>query len=466
MKKNKFKQFILSLIIPHRMVRFKDMSIFISLILLLLGCVVSVFSSNARMYKYVKNDIVHSDYSKIIEEDIKIEDVSIKVDNNGKATYTYPKGTNGVYTQTLKDDKTNYEVTVVFGDVVQDENAKEDDFYRNIYLNNFNIDDFVFYHQNNRKENTVYLLYLFTDYSVIHLYDLGQVKEGESYVSNYTSYTLKTQSVDPNAGIFKNLLGTGYVVNENYYLPKDETEVVLSSYASSENNDKYNYSVTNWSQAASKDETKTLTIDGKEVIVKAMPKHGRVVNGENYLGINFILPFSMTYQDLQAFGNLEGFKLDSFNTSLKTFVDGFFESRVFLQTDSNKGFLLVIAIFIFIIIPVVFALFVWLFTRRRGMPSFKNYFNIVSIIQFYLAIMFFIIGWFVNILQVTLIIVLGLLMMLWYYVFVIYQITNRIEKENDEHREDEQKKDKDKEEEAKAKKPEFKKIDEGISVIG
>ena len=179
---------------------------------------------------------------------------------------------------------------------------------------------------------------------------------------------------------------------------------------------------------------------------------------DNYLGM-----LNMTYEDLQAFGRLQGFKLDSFSSNLKTFINGYFESRVYLQTDSNKGFLLLISLFLFIIIPVVFALFVWLFTRKRGMTNFKSYLNIVSIIQFYLAILFFIIGWFVNILEVSLIIVLGLLMMLWYYIFVIYQITNRIEKENNEYNESQSKKE---EETKKPEKPEFKKIDDNISIIG
>lgn len=461
----KFKDFILSLIIPHRMVRFKDMSVFISLFLLLLGCVVSVFSSNIRMVKYVESSIVHSDYSKIIDEEVKIDGVSIKVDNEGKASFTYPEASNGVFTKTLKDETTTYEVTVVFGDIAENKEENEDDIYHNVYLNNFDIDDYVFYHQNNRKENTVYLLYVFADYSVFHLYDLGQVKAEDGYVSNFTSFTLKTQSVDPNAGIFKNLLGTGYVVTENYYLPKDWSELQGSAYVDQKDSKYYNYATTAWSEKVKVGDTKEIENPetGEKVTVQAMPKHGRVINGEDYLGINFILTMAMTYDDLLAFGRIEDFKLDSFSTNLKTFVKGFFDSRVYLQTDSNKGFLLLIAVFLFILIPVVFAVFVWLFTRRRGMPNFKSYLNIISIIQFYLAILFFIIGWFVNILEVSLIIVLGLLMMLWYYIFVIYQITNRIEKENDEYKEIQIKKET---EAKKPEKPEFKKIDDDVSIIG
>ena len=140
----KFKDFLLSLVVPHKMVRFKDMSIFISLLLLLLGCVVSVFSSNIRMTKYVEDDILHSDYSKIIDEEIKIEGVTIKVDDNGKATYSYPESTNGVFTKTLKDDSSTYEVTVVFGNVVEQpkQEQSEEDFYENVYIDNFNIDDY------------------------------------------------------------------------------------------------------------------------------------------------------------------------------------------------------------------------------------------------------------------------------------------------------------------------------------
>ena len=126
----------------------------------------------------------------------------------GSARDFFSASSNGIFTKELKDENNTYEVTIVFGDALKQPDSEKNDenIYQNIFISNFNIDDYILYNQANRKENTVYLLYIFTEYSVLHLYDLGQVKINDVYVSNNNAYTLKTQSVDPNAGIFNKLL--------------------------------------------------------------------------------------------------------------------------------------------------------------------------------------------------------------------------------------------------------------------
>ena len=59
----KFKDFILSLIIPHRMVRFQDMSLLVSILLLLIGVILAGFSSNNRMKTFVAKEVRASNYS-------------------------------------------------------------------------------------------------------------------------------------------------------------------------------------------------------------------------------------------------------------------------------------------------------------------------------------------------------------------------------------------------------------------
>lgn len=462
--KKKFKDFMLSLVVPHRMVKFKDMSIFISLILLLLGCVISVFSSNARMTKFVEKRI-YGEYKEIKEDNNDgIGEVNFTINNDNLATYDKQ-----IIEKELpsEDGKKTYKVTLVFGDIIKKE-EKKDELIMDIQLENFNVDDYVFYNQAHRVENTIYLLYIFTDGSIYHLYDLGQGIDNGKYVDNVSSiYYFKDATKDANAGFFDNLLGTNVVTNKKYYLPKDETELLGSSYVTdTQTNEYYNYSVSKWSVEAKEGEQKTITVNGNDVVVNAMPKLGQAVEDTNYYGIDCIIKNVIKYSDMKSYANYDGeFKLDCFKTSLSAFINGHFDSYVFRQTDTNKGFLLLISLCIFILIPVVFSLFVWLFTRKRGMTSYKGYLNIMSIIQFYLAILFFIIGWFVNILNNSIIIVIGLLIMLWYYIFVIYQITKRIEKENDEFK-DSDGSSNNKEESKTPTKPEFKKIDKDVSVIG
>lgn len=440
--KKKFKDFLLSLVVPHRMVRFKDMSVFISLILLLLGCVISVFSCNARMRKYVERTI-YGEYVQIKENDNDgIGEINFSINRENLATYDK----NIIEKDLLsEDEKTTYKVTLVFGDVIKKE-ENNDDFILDVQLANFNIDDYVFYNQNNRAENTIYLLYVFTDASVYHLYDLGQKIDEGKYVDNLRE-------------IYQ-------FSDKKYYLPKDETELVSSNFVKDDtSNEYYNYAVSKWSVEAKEGEEKIINVNGKDVVVKAMPKLGRTIEDKDYYSIDNVVRKVIKYSDMKSFASYDGeFKIDSFKTSLSAFINGYFDSYVYRETDTNKGFLLLISLSVFILIPVLFSLFVWLFTRKRGMTGYKGYLNIMAIIQFYLAILFFILGWFVNIVNNLIIVVIGLLVMLWYYIFVIYQITKRIEKENNES--NNSKTDKKDEENKTPTKPEFKKIDKDVSVIG
>lgn len=471
----KFKEFLLSLVVPHRMVRFKDMSVFISILLLLLGLVISVFSSNFRMEKYVKDDMVYSDYTKITE-DKKLDQLDITIKDGQLVT----SNSAGIYKETLKDDKTNYEVTVVIGECEIIDNA---------YLNvkNFSVDEYVLYNQANRKQNTIYLLYVFANASVYHLYDLGQVKDSNgNYVNNYSlaSY-LSVSTPNPNASFFDKMLTGGNMATLAYYVPKDYTEL-SKGYLSSSTTDlegNSNYAVDNWSSLATKDEgvyekdidgqmvmVKDIVLEnGQTITVKAMPKLGSVINNTASTYFSNKIKVFANYSNLESYGNFakNGFKYDTIKTSIKDFAIGFFETQVYTYTDFNKLVLLVIALLMFVIIPTIFSLFVWLFTRKRGMTSFKNYFNIMSIIQFYVAIIFFIVGWFTNLVNpnMFIIIIAGILLMLWYFIFVIYQITRRIEKENEENQENFDNIRKEEEKKVPTK-PEFKKIDDDVSVIG
>ena len=96
------------------------------------------------------------------------------------------------------------------------------------------------------------------------------------------------------------------------------------------------------------------------------------------------------------------------------------------------------------------------------MNKYKSYLNIMSIIQFIMSLVFFVIGWFVNLLDYMILIFAGLLIVLWYFIFVIYKITNKIEQENiknDTNNPNTPNK-------VEPPKVKFKKIDDDCSVIG
>lgn len=460
----KFKEFLLSIVIPHRMVRFKDMHLLIPIFLLLVGFVISIFSSNARMSSYAENELYYGDYSTIIEEEIKVDDVEIEI-SEAKATYK-----EGVFEKTLKSENHQFIVTLVFAKTSVTK-VEENEAYSNIGLINFNTTDYINYNRANRKENTTYLLYVFTDYSVYTLYNLGQEVSGESFI-NTNELRLVTETVaDQNSSFLSGLFGGGTKEEVVYYLPKDVTELSVSSY------DKTNYNLdpTKWTEVKdesgkyTKDSTKEIVLEnGEKITVKAMPKYGVPGQTKVYDGINFITESGNVYTDLMdasikvSNNKYDAFNINTFRTSLKNFVERFHEARVFIRQDDYKTILMFIALVAFLFIPLIFSVFVWLFTRKRGMTKYKSYLNIISIIQFIISFVFFIIGWFINLLDYMILIFAGLLIVLWYFIFVIYQITNKIEQDNHDnssHNQDTQTK-------VEPPKVEFKKIDDDSSIIG
>lgn len=460
----KFKEFILSIVIPHRMVRFKDMHILITLFLLLVGFVLSIFSSNARMSSYAEKELYYGDYNSIIEEEIKIDDVEIEI-NEAKAKYK-----EGVYQEVLKSVNHEFIVTMVFAKT-NISKVEEDENYSNINVENFNVSDYLNYHRASRKANTTYLLYVFTDYSLYSIYNLGQKASGESFVeSGELRYVTETVA-DENAGFLAGLLGNATKEEVVYYLPKDASELSASSYDGLN----YNFDPTKWTEVKddsgkyTKDSTKEITLDsGEKVTIKAMPKYGVPGKEKVYSGINFITESGNVYTNLMDASvkvndkKYEPFNINTFRTSLRNFVNLHHEARVFIRQDDYKTILMFISLFAFLLIPVLFTVFVWLFTRKRGMNKYKSYLNIMSIIQFIMSLVFFVIGWFVNLLDYMILIFAGLLIVLWYFIFVIYKITNKIEQENiknDTNNPNTPNK-------VEPPKVKFKKIDDDCSVIG
>ena len=122
------------------------------------------------MNTFVDNEIYNGNYEEIIDDKVGINEVSVDINKDGIAKIDLPSSSNGVYQKTLKSTDTTYEVTFVFGDIKKDDSQASDDKkdendandpYQNIYLNNFNLHDYVYYNRANRKENTTYLLYIF-----------------------------------------------------------------------------------------------------------------------------------------------------------------------------------------------------------------------------------------------------------------------------------------------------------------
>ena len=447
----KFKDFILSLIIPHRMVRFKDMSLLVSILLLLIGVILSGFSNINRMKSYVAKTFEASDYDLLVEEGVGLSEVEFTLSNKGIATFKLPEGSNGIFEKELKDSKgVKYHVTVVIDTLKKPdgEEVTSEDLSKERVLSNFDLHYYRNYNIANREENTVYLLYVLTETTIFHLYDLGQKVVDGKYVDSSTVRFMNKTVEDKDAGFFKKISGRQYVNQVLYYLPADESELTP-------NNSQYSSGA--WSKEVDKEATWTDPATGIEY--KAAPRLGYKEGETENQSINAMVRVGYTYDKVEV----DDYKASVITKSLVEFVKGYYNGIVYFDSEAYTFIISLISFFIFLFVPPVFSLFAWLFTKRNGMPKYKNYFNIMSIIQIPAALIMFITGWFVNMLDHLWIVMLVLLFMIWYFIFVVFRINSKNSLEDDHSDFEDNGKEEKKIEEPK---PVFKKLKDDSSVIG
>ena len=421
------------------------------------------------MKTFVAKEVRASNYSELIEEQIKLDEVEITVSDKGVASFKFKDpNSDGVFVKELKDKKgVKYHVTIVIDTIKKPEGEKvtEEDLMKERVLFNFDIQDYRNYYIANRADNTVYLLYVLTETTISHLYDLGQKKVKGEYVDDYSIIRVMSKTVvDEKAGLFKKLTGRQYVTKVLHYLPDstkvDEELKYTELKASRFDEENYQYYSSGWSKEVSKEAT--TEIDGVEY--KAAPKLGVIDNtGKEIQTINKMLKVVYTYEKVETVN----FEAKVINKSLVEFINGYYNGIVAFDSDWFTLVISLISFLVFLFVPPFFSLFAWLFTRRTGMPKYKNYFNIMSIVQIPAALIMFVSGWFINLLYHSWIIIVALLLMIWYYIFVIYQINSKIAKANEESDDDNISGGSSKKEEKKEKqKPVFKKLKDDSSVIG
>lgn len=453
----KFKEFMLSLIIPHRMVRFQDMSLLVAILLLLIGVILSGFSNINRMNYFTSKTFQKSDYSLIIEEQIGLDEIKLEISKDNIAKFDLPENSDGIFVKRLKDENgVNFHVTIVVDTINKDNNEElsNEDLSNERTLSNFDIQDYRNYYINTREENTVYLLYVLTETTIFHLYDLGQKFENGEYVDASTVYIMHKTVTDEDAGFFKKLTGQQSKNQTLYFLPSDESELVASQF----DNSNYQYASSNWTRIAREGEETQLNGVTYYATAKLGYYDETSEEEKEHKTVNAILRVGYTYDKVES----SDYKASVISSSLKEFIVGYYNGIVNFDSELYSFIISIISFFIFLFVPPFFSLFAWLFTRKTGMPKYKNYLNIMSIIQIPAALIMFFSGWFVNLLDHLWIIIIVLLMMIWYYIFVIFKINSKLSSNiyddyNNSHKEEK------KQEETK---PTFRKLNDDSSVIG
>lgn len=262
---------------------------------------------------------------------------------------------------------------------------KDEDKLFAIHNSNFkDVFDLDGYLRQEKKENTEYVLYVFTKTAFYYSYNLGGGSKASSPLPIY--------DYDP----------TNYTVN--YYLPdtNNSDELKKNAYGS--------WDPSNWSRKVS--ESETIEYEGE--IIKALPKllptlREIIVNTE-YVYKN--IDFSVINDEKEQ----ANFKTNSnINEALSQMV----EIMVLADANIQKSLYSLFTCLINLIFPLLWVLITWLMSRKFVMSKFREYYAICSITYLVTSVIGFILGFFISFDKLILIL---LVIELIYYIVVTFRI--------------------------------------------
>lgn len=449
----KIIEFIKSIFLPRKMAKHMNMPFLLALLILLVSSCLNIVTSNTRagkdteaalkfpaLFEELPDDLVLTEMTTneqitrfTIEEEVYKLEVSynkeiIEVDSPAK----YLKADkNGVYHgEYLKDDKT-VDVTVVVDDTLYSVYGTLDD---PAYVEFFDIEGYL---QQDKKENTEYVLYVLTFDNLFYLFDLDQIKDGKSTKAPTNSVLFETN----DKGELK------------YYLPLDESELTLNQYG--------DFDTTKWTRLA----TSTDEIDFA-ASEEHFNKLGLSISYEQYLAMvgeitpayrrlknitNALYGGAITYSYLE----LNGLDVEVFNTSINTFQKDFKNAIIVYNAGILKTQSLIVSFVITLFFPLLLSSITWIMSRSFYMNKFRQYYAICSMCFGMTTIIALIAGFFVSYTEISfaLLVIASI-----YYIIATFRI-NTMDDENNKN---------DKEKNTKKEKEPIKysKISDDTSIIG
>lgn len=404
MKKN-VKDVILSLILPRKMYRFHDLKIIYSVLIFIVSTFILLFSVNISTPRFMKNligvpDFENYHYEVVEDESDAIPKYKIATSHSGNLYLDCEQpgingGTDnfrGVYNIILKDNERSNKIiltTVFYEDLdlfsSKDSNISQDSLEKLKSEAGFDLNGYI---NQKREDKTTYILYLFSTKSFYYLYNLGQTYTNGKWVdaSNIRYTSFEYNSTD---NTYK------------YYLPKDNTELVLDAYG--------NYDTSFWTVEATKDATASFdeSIISSRRLVNDVRK--ALSNGE------------------YIYGNVEtdliNQEKNAINFSTNSDIVEVLQSNVELMADCDaniqKNMYSFFVVLINVIFPVIWVAITWLLSRKFIMNKFSEYYAICSITYITTSIVGFIFGFFVSFDKLMLFL---LMIELLYYIFVTFRI--------------------------------------------
>lgn len=447
---NKIFDFIKSLFLPRKMAKHMNMSFLLSLVILLAASCLNIVTSNTRAHKDVEKilqfpalyDSVPSDIVLTNENGETLPKISLENDDNHKITldgqtYDGPSkylksDKNGVYHGLHQTENGNIDVTVVIDDNLASGYGNVD---KPLYVEFFDIEGYL---QQEKKENTDYILYVLTLDNLYYLFNLDQVKDGKSTKAATNSVILETKE-------------TGEL---KYYLPKDESELKLNQYG--------DFDTTLWSRLASsedvidfaatteayensnvKDKLKfeqySLMING----IKPAYRHLKNLSNALYGGV-------ISYSNLQA----NEMEIEKINISFSEFQTNLKSAMILFNAGLLKTSSLIVSIVITLLFPFLLAGITWIMSKSFVMNRFRQYYAICALCFGMTTFIALVAGFFVNYTDMAFAL---LVIASVYYIVATFRInTMDSEKNND---------DKDKKEERKEP-IKYSKISDDTTFIG
>ena len=177
-KSKKIIDFIKSLFLPRKMVKHMNMSFFLSLVILLIASCLNIVTSNIRAGEDAEKMIQFPSMHEELPEDFelysltdrtkKMPALSVQAGSEGYTCLTTE--TNGVYQNLYTNsDGKSIDITVVVAkdvDVIKEDAIKHIDFF-----------EIEGYFQQDKKENTEYVLYVLTHDRIYYLFNMDQINE-------------------------------------------------------------------------------------------------------------------------------------------------------------------------------------------------------------------------------------------------------------------------------------------------
>ncbi len=392
--KNSKKDLILSFFLPRKMYRHHNMRFILSLAIFVGASLIMLFSVNVATPRFMRKLIQTPDYKNstytYVEPIEAFPNYSISFVNNELCLDCDEKGVSegNTYRKTIhnvlkENNRSHYiDLTVVFledYDSYKTEENISDDTFKNYF-------DINGYLNQTKKEDTDYILYIFTKKSFYYAYNLGSGSKASSIYPMY-EYDTTTNKI-------------------NYFLPASTDELVKDAYG--------NYDVTKWSKKVNQGENAEFDIDGTKVQVEAKPKLQSKLSN-----IFSKTEYFYTNTDYEVFNATSEQANFATNANVTEVLSQHVELMVLSDSNVQKSLYSIFVCIINLIFPFIWVLLTWLLSKKFVMSKFREYYAICSLTYLITSIIGFILGFFISFEKLIFIL---LVIELLYYVVATFRI--------------------------------------------